>query len=271
MILLAGSAGIPARGADLPARLTLVDGRATIHLGSRPVRAAVGLPLPAGTLVDTDAQCQLLRVEWPDGSALDLGGSTRLMLSPPPLTGLPAGSFYLLQGFAKFSAAAPGHGWATPLLAAAPAAGVAVLSVDAGSGETLMFAESGAWRLTQRSGSIRDALPAGAALRLSAGRNAEHLPRPPADWLPRLPRAFRDTLPLRLAQVAGREATAEALPPLPYAELQPWLTAEPALRREFPHRFAQRLSEGEFRAAVRAHLRQHPEWTALLDPPRKKP
>lgn len=270
LFLLGGCCGGPAWAADALPRVTLVDGAATLTLGARPVRAAVGVALPAGTLVDTAEACQLLRIEWPDGSALDLGGATRLMLAPPPLPALPAGAFYLLQGFAKFSAAAPGHGWAAPLLAAAPAPGVAVVSVDATSGDTLMFAESGAWRLTERHGNAHLALAAGNALHLAPGQAAEPLMRAPADWLPRLPRAFRDTLPLRLAGLAEREVPPEALPPPRYADLQPWLTAEAALRHDFPRRFAQRLVDGEFRATVKAHLRQHPEWSTLLEPPKPK-
>jgi len=58
-----------------------------------------------------------------------------------------------------------------------------------------------------------------------------------------------------------------ALPKPTYAELEPWLTAEPALRRRFPKRFGARAAEPEFRKALIAHLSSHREWQPVLFPP----
>ena len=53
--------------------------------------------------------------------------------------------------------------------------------------------------------------------------------------------------------------------PLPaYAELREWLTAEPALRKDFPQRFAARAREAPFREAMLARIGEHHEWERLL-------
>ncbi|MBI3369136.1 MAG: hypothetical protein HY021_12045, partial [Burkholderiales bacterium] len=44
-----------AQAADAGARLTIVDGAATLHPAGRPVAAAEGLALAAGVLIDTEA------------------------------------------------------------------------------------------------------------------------------------------------------------------------------------------------------------------------
>lgn len=263
----------PALAAEPGARLTLLDGPSTLHLAARAVRAAEGLALPAGTLIATDATCALLRLEWANGNVLDLGPATQVMLAPR-LSTAPAGAealappaFYLLRGWAKFSSAEPRQGWVSPALDAVPVRGVAVLQVEAG--QTMLFAETGLQLLTERATATRRTLPAGEFLRLAAGRPPELLPRAPAELLARMPTAFRETLPPRWAAFKGRnEVPAEPLPALSYADLAPWLaSAEPALRQGFAHRFAARLTERDFRAAVTAHLPQHPEWGPLLAQP----
>jgi hypothetical protein len=92
-------------------------------------------------------------------------------------------------------------------------------------------------------------------------------PRPPAGWLARIPRAFRDTLPSRLAQYQGAPPAAKAGPTPAYAAVVPWLVAEPLLRRELPRRWAGWLAEPAFKQAVLARLPQHPEWEPLVRPP----
>lgn len=263
----------PGLAAEADARLTLLDGPATLHLAARAVRAAEGLALPERTLIATDAACALLRVEWANGNVLDLGPATQLMLAPRLSTALAGAgtlgppAFYLLRGWAKFSSAEPRGGWVTPALDAAPVRGVAVLHVEAD--QTSLFAETGVQLLRERAGDLRRTLRAGQFLRLTAGHPAELLPRPPAELLARMPKAFRDTLPPRWAAFKGRsEVPAEPLPALSYADLAPWLaSAEPALRQGFTQRFAARLTERDFRAAVTAHWPQHPEWGPLLTPP----
>lgn len=267
------SAGLAGAAEGQP-RLTLLEGPAVLHLADRAVTAREGLRLAPGTLVDTTAQTTLLRVEWPDGTLLDLGPASRAMLQPPAGVGGGA-AFYLLQGWAKFSRGSTPHGWSSPQLQGSPAKGVLVLAVA--PGQTRAFAETGAQPLLERPAGRARPLAAGELLSLTAGAQAELSRRVPSDWLTQLPRAFRDTLPSRLAAVTavmatrGGEPAAEAAPAWRYEQLQHWLSAEPALRHDFPKRFAPRLAEPEFKAAVAAHLRQHPEWAPAIEPPKRPP
>lgn len=256
-----------AAAAPPSARITLLEGSATLHIAAVAYSAAAGVRLPAGTLVDTDVHATLLRIEWEGGQALDLGPDTHLMLAPPWRGPGTAPAFYLLRGWAKFSSPAARQGGLAPGVELLPVQGVVVAGVDAG--QTLLFAEAGELALAERPGGRRRQLRAGELYQAATGRPGEQAGRPSAELLARLPRAFRDTLPLRLAAFNGRDVTPLPLPALRYAELQPWLVAEPALRQGFPARFASRLAEREFRSALAGQLRLHPEWAPLLAPPRR--
>ena len=229
----------------------------------------VGARLPAGTLVDTDASSTLLRLEWPDGSLLDLGPATRVMLRPA-ITSAGASRaplFYLLQGWAKQSQPVLGGGQLSPAFDVPAFKGVLVSQVDGAT--AVLFSESGGAAVTgRRGGGAMLTLQAGEAAVLGSDGTVQQLARPPAGWLARIPRAFRDTLPPRLANIKGPAPTLRTRGPLSYALLQPWLQAEGAVRRDFPVRFAELLSDRSFRDAVTARLDQHPEWAAALRPPK---
>ena len=269
LLLLGGFAAAPARAAGDGALITLLDGRATLIIGARSAAAAQGVRLADSTIIDTDAAAKLLRVEWADGRALDLGPATRVMLAPA-LHGHAPAAFYLLTGWAKVTspAAATAPGWLAPPLEAAPARGVVVVQVA--PAETLLFAETGGLVLIERPGGARRVVESGQFYSAAAGRAGQVSARPNAALLQRMPAAFRDTLPLRREAFKGREVEAVPLPPSSYANLAPWLDAEPALRHDLPRRFAQRLAERDFRTGVSANLRQHPEWAPLLEPPKPK-
>jgi hypothetical protein len=83
-----------------------------------------------------------------------------------------------------------------------------------------------------------------------------------------VPKAFRDTIPPRAAQLKGRSPEPQSVPWPGYAGLKPWLSAEPAIRREFPRRFAQPAREPAFREALVKNLAAHPEWEPVLFPPK---
>lgn len=253
---------LPAFGQPL---LTLLDGEATVIENARRLDAVAGLRLAPGSIVDTGAGSALVRIEWPDGVVADLGAATRVMVQPPgfaPRAG-PAPRLYLLQGWLKLASAgrdATG-GVVTPSLELVPFSGVAVVDVD--RRERRVFAESGALELLERPGGRRVALAAGALYAGAEGVRA----RPPADWLARVPRAFRDAIPRRAANFAQREVTASVLPPPTYAVVADWFAAEPAVRRTFPRRFVSWASDPAFRRELQAHLSAHREWDPVLNPP----
>ena len=246
--------------------LTIVDGEATLVDGTRRSAAAPGVRVNAGTLVETSDKATLVRLEWNDRSMVDLGPATKAMVQPPGLSARngKAPALYLLQGWAKHSAdREPTGGVLTPTVDVPPFAGVAV--VEARKAQTSVFAETGALEVLERGPNKRLALAAGAWY----GGRVD--PRPPADWLARVPRSFRDTLPHRAAAFQDRSVTAAPLAPPTYGMLADWLGAETVIRRDFPRRFEALAQDPAFRRELQARLNAHPEWGRILNPPERKP
>lgn len=263
-----------AQAADGPL-VTIVDGDALLVDGSRQWQAAEGLKLNSGTLVHTGANARLLRVEWPDGTAADFGPDTQAMVAPPALGGRArAGAVYLLRGWLKISSlgAGPSPGATAPALELLPHKGAVVLMVA--GGETWAFAESGSAPLQEREAkaAASPALKAGEVyLRQGVAKGAV-APRPTPAQMQRVPRGFRESLPLRSAALKDRNPAPRAAPAPSYGELRDWLvTPEPALRRPFTRRFAERARDGEFRSGLVSDLARHPEWEPLLFPERFTP
>ena len=232
--------------------------------GARRFTATEGQLLGEQALIETGPSAVLLRVEWPDGSAADFGPATRAMVSPgavPAGTG-PAGSaaagsarpaaFYLLQ---------------SPALRVSTAQG-AVLVFESPT-EGFLFVESGS--ATATAGTRGNT--AATAVSLASGTVYR---RADAGWLlqgratpaqlQRVLPGLRTSLPLRAARFAGKAVAAPPLPPPAYAELQPWLGAERAVRAGFPRRFAALAQDPAFRKGLQTHLAAHPEWAAVLSP-----
>ncbi len=270
--LLAGAV-LPLQAADAPALITLVEGAAPLLVeGARSLTAAPGLKLNAATIIDTTPATALLRVEFADGSLLDLGPETRAMLLPPGLAGSGprAPAFYLLQGWAKHTVSG-GAKAGGQLAFAAEVLQPSGVTVSRVSGDALqLFVESGGLQLQERR------LKPASTLNLKGGEFYERdgadkgriSPRPVPDFLKSVPRAFRDTIPPRAAQLKGRPPEPQAAPAPGYAGLKAWLTAEPVIRREFPRRFAQPAREPAFREALVKNLAAHPEWEPVLFPPK---
>lgn len=255
----------PARAAEPTGVLTLLEGEATLLVGARALVAAPGLRLPPGSIVETGPGTGLLRVEWADGSRVDLGPATRVMLRPAARS-----LVYVLRGIVKQTQDAPAAGQLSPAFELKPFKGVVVTEVAPDG--AVLFAESGTESATGRRGGVALSLKAGQAAVVQGDAPAVVQARPPSGWLARIPRAFRDTLPSRLAAFEGQPppaARARAQPA--YAEVQAWLTAEPALRRELPRRWADWLADPAFRASVTARLDQHPEWEPLVRPAPRSP
>ena len=267
-----------------PARITIVDGGAVVTDGTRRFTATEGQWLGERALIETGPTAVLLRVEWADGSAADLGPATRLMVAPGPVAPTPHApgsprppAFYLLQGWAKHSAPAapaapPAPGHQTPSLRVEALQG-AVLAFEAAS-ESFVFVESGAATATATArglaGTSPVALAAGAVYRRSDAAWLAQGRATPAQ-LQRVPPGLRTTLPLRWADFAGKTVAAAPLPLPAYADLQAWLTAERALRADFPRRFGALAADPAFRKALVEHLAAHPEWSAVLNPEQHRP
>jgi hypothetical protein len=258
--------------AQAAARVTIVDGEATLVEGERGVLAAEGLELAAETLVRTGPRSTLVRLEWPDGTAADLGPDTHAMVEPGGFAarGGRAPALYLLRGWVKLSAGAKAStpGLLTPRVDVQPFKGALV--VMAVGGEHWLFAESGDAAFAER-----DAKPAsnlslrnGEVYVRDGAAKGSVAPRPTPAQMQRVPRGFRDTLPLRLAALQGRKVEARPATAPTYADLREWLVAEKPLRRNFTRRFATQARNPAFRAGLVENLIQHPEWEPVLFPER---
>lgn len=275
-VLLVLVATWPAHAVDAggPARITILDGEATLVDGAQRLVGMEGQALSAQTIIETGANTRLLRIEWPDGQAVDLGANTRAMLSPPKLDGRSSqqSAVYLLQGWAKQNAPAnaASKGLASPNFNIPTVTGAVTSYVDAD--ETWVFAESGSVLVIERGRgrdkpATFDLRPGSAYARLGNSPGTVTI-RPSSADMKRVPIAFRDPLPLRYERVKNRETKAKVLAEPTYAELQPWLSAETAVRAGFVTRFDELLRNKDFRREVAAHMRDHREWHRVLYPPK---
>lgn len=262
-------------GATLAAPIgivTIADGEAGVVREAQRFAAVEGLRLRDDDIVRTGAGTRLLRIELGDGTALDLGPATELMLAPRAAgrLGERAALLYLARGWLKVSTGANGAtGIASPLADLRRIDGTAVMRASPDA--LLVFVEAGQARVAEAGSDAAVAVADGDAFVRRAGETAAAARRPPADLLNGLPRAFTDSLPRRAVRFAGAPAVPGPGQPVPFAEVAAWIDGEPALRSHAVQRFAMRAGEREFRAALVAGLRNHPEWDRTLHPEKYRP
>lgn len=255
-------------------RFTLLEGDALVIDGARAFAAAPGLVLKPLAIVETRADSRLVRIEFADGSMVDLGPQTRIMLAPrgfaPREKMSPA--LYLLAGWVKQTSAtgAPAAGLVTPALDLLPFSGIVV--VHASAPLNRVFVEAGRARLVERRrGGERPAVASDEMYAAEAGAAGSVSPRPSADFIATMPRMFRESVPSQAARFQDDAVEAAALPAPEYAALRDWLVAEALIRRDFPRRFAVLARQKAFRSGLEANLAQHVEWTPVLYPPPPPP
>lgn len=252
--------------------VTIAEGEAAVVREAQRFAAVEGLRLHDDDIVRTGAGAPLLRIELGDGTALDLGPATELMLQPRAAgrLGERAALLYLARGWLKVSTGANGAaGLASPLADLRRIEGTAVMRV---SGQAaLVFVEAGQARVAEAGREAAFALAGGDAFVRRTGEAATTARRPPADLLNGLPRAFADSLPRRAARFVAAPAAPGSAQPVAFAEVAAWIDGEPALRSLAVQRFASRAGEREFRAALVAGLRSHPEWDRTLFPEKYRP
>jgi len=250
------------------ATITALDGDAAVLRDDAKLAAAEGVALQAGDILVTGAQARLVRIEYPSGLAVAFGPDT-LALIDPHLGDEPV---YLLAGWAKLNAPKSAAGaLAAPGLRLSTAAGGAMVDWQR-AGAPAAFAESGALELKSRpAGALALALAAGQMVALGApGAKPEVSSRPTPAFVQAMPRAFMDSLPSRLAAFQGKDVAPKPLGPLAWADAQPWIDAEPALRKLFVKRWHALAKVPEFRRGLVAGLKDHPEWEPVLYPPAPK-
>ncbi|MEP7295409.1 MAG: hypothetical protein ABI702_04415 [Burkholderiales bacterium] len=264
----------PVHAAPAPIGLfTIVDGDVVVVREAHSFAAAEGVSLLDQDIVRSREGTRLARIELDDGTLLDLGPSTELLLQPHAvLAGAEGGSaVYLLRGWLKVTTAAANGptavGLTTPRIGVARLAGSMVMAVQPQS--SLAFVETGHADALERGGAkpgTAQALNDGDAFVLRAAAPAMLARRPPADLLEGMPRAFADTLPRRAARWSARRVEPTTFDTPSHADLSGWLHAEPAVRMSLVKRFAPLAREARFRASLVAELRSLPEWGRVLFP-----
>jgi hypothetical protein len=265
---------LAASAADAVATLTLLEGTATLVRGVTRYALAEGVQLQAGDILEVGDKA-LAEIEFADGAALTLGPKTRLLARTLPRAKAAQGDFYVPQGVMKVARVAPAARlrYVSPLFAIQPEHGSAVLLV--GGADESVFVEGGALRLAAARARGASAAP----LQLSAGQffSGASLQRGSVGsrlspgFIAALPKLFLDPLPSRLARFKDRAPQPRALDTVSYAEVETWLKAPLEFRRPMLARFRSRIDDEQFRAALVANLRYHPEWDPVLFPEKYEP
>lgn len=272
LLLLAWAAAAHAQAPFATA--TIVDGSPTLLRASSKSTLVEGSRLAAADIVET-GNARHLRIEFADGLMLDLGPATSVQLAPR-LAGSEAARrgarVYLRQGTAKVSVPVPAPPATGPLLASerldlGTSRRSVVVLVD--GSEAAAFAESGEATLAERR-----AGKALAPVRLKEGEfhaGGAVAASPAPGFIARLPRPFLDSLPARAALFKAQEPASAPAGALVYADVQPWIDAEPALRAGFVTRWRALARQPEFRKGLEQGLAAHPEWDRVLYPEKYLP
>lgn len=253
--------------------VTILEGKATVIHGLSQFDAAEGVRLFPGDLVRTEAN-SLLRVEYADECSLEAGPQTQLQLFHPAekKRGIrPA--LYLMQGWLKLGCKAGTD--AAFAMKDLDVVGISrVVVIRAGGNSRAIFAEQGTARVSRRraeterraseTGSIT--LNAGDFLVIEPDEAPDVQPRPTAAFMEALPRAYRDTLPSRYSTLITRAVEPQNPRSFAYADVEPWLNAEAAIRRQFVGLWLRKVNDPAFRGPLDRDLAQHPEWDRILHP-----
>jgi hypothetical protein len=276
LIALLSSCLVAQAAAPRVGLVTMLDGEAAVLRDGARLALAEGAALLSGDLLSTGPQTRLLRIEFADKANVSLGPDSRAMLAPGVGQGSgqgdPHAALYLLAGWAKLGTpAGVASGILSPAADIAAAGGSAVIATQATGVQ--VFAETGPLQLRLRGpDATTQTLKAGEMLTLAAGAARPALANGPTPaFVQAIPRAFMDSLPSRAAAFQGKDVAPKRLGAMSYADAQPWLDAEPALRRVFVRRWRGLAADPEFRRGLVAGLKSHPEWEPVLYPPPPRP
>jgi hypothetical protein len=189
--------------------------------------------------------------------------------------GAPVSDFYLLQGWTKLELG-PKAGplrVTTPLFGFGSADAVVVLQVE--SAEASLFVERGALRLAEGFVKATPASPIAVGPGQFYVRRADQKgilqSRPAPGFVAGMPGYYRDNLPERRPGFKDRDVPPRRLAELEYGDVEAWLKGPPELRRPLMQRLRPRAQDPEFRKALIANMRSHPEWDRILFPEKYEP
>ena len=267
---LAAAAFAPtlAVAADWISVATIREGNVTMLRGASRLQVEEGVRLQADDVVETSPKA-FLQMEYSDGTVIDLGGATRVLVNLPTAQKGVRPSLYVLTGWVKLSA---------------PASGTAVLAVSSprfdlvgvrgtvvamvGAAESSIFAEAGEGAVIDRRRGAEAPAPLkpGEFVWMKGDSNLARLARLPESFVSSTPVPFRDTLPRRWSTFADRNVAARSAGTFSYNEVEPWLSTDRTLGRRFSRLWAARVSDPAFRGGLVANLEKHPEWFFVLYP-----
>ena len=269
-----------AAGAEAPAVITLMEGPAAVLRTAGRFALAEGVRVQAGDIVEVPDK-GLVQIELAGGARISLGPQSRFHVAALAGTAGRGGKetavsdFYLLQGWTKL-ALGPKSGplrVTTPLFGFGSADAVVVLQVE--SAEAGLFVERGALRLAEGFVKATPASPVAVGPGQFYVRRADQRgilqPRPTPGFVASMPGYYRDNLPERRATFKDRDVPPRRLADLEYQDVEPWLKGPPELRRPLIQRLRPRAQDPEFRRALIANMRFHPEWDRILFPEKYEP
>src|SRR5882724_11399837 len=256
--------------------LTLVEGNVELIRGATLYAVSQGVRLGDGDILSIDPKGQA-QIEFQDGAILNLSQGARAMLTNLGSGARGQSEIAVLSGWAKFTQKKSGKGaqyrYLTPR--AEITAGEATAVLNAGDGSTDIYVESGAVRFSEigRKGVQRIARDAkGGEFIVRRGEQPATVgSRPSAEFIKNMPRQFRDDLPVLLDRLKNRRSEPKREHEVAYAEVEAWLKAGPAIKRNFVKRFEVRSKDSEFRRKLIENLREHPEWDKVLFPEKYAP
>ncbi len=263
-----------AAAADAGAMATIVEGRGSAIRGLARFDVVEGLRLAADDLIHTDDR-SFVRIEFDDGAAVDLGPSTLAQVNHPAGRKSACAALYVLSGWIKVVNAKPDgpkkYAVCAPAVQVADITGSVVLQTDGSA--AAVYVEDGKAQVTDRRG--QGAKPVllkhGNYLALTPDHPAAEFEHPVHAFVDAVPHLFRDALPSRYAQLRGKPQVLRNRGTFAYADVEPWIDAEPALRRPFVSLWVGKLDDPAFRAGLERDLRRHPEWDPILHPPPPPP
>jgi hypothetical protein len=269
-----------AAGAEVRPVVTLMEGSAALLRSAGRFALAEGVRVQAGDIVEV-ADKGLVQLEFPGGARVSLGPQSRFHVAG--LAGsagrggreVPVSDFYLLHGWSKYALApkSPPLRVTTPLFGFGSADAVLVLQVE--SAEAGLFVERGALRVAEGFVKATPTSPitvgAGQFYVRRADQRGVLQPRPAPGFVAAMPNHYRDNLPERRERFNGRDVAPRRVADLNYPDVEAWLKGPPELRRPLMQRLRARAQDPEFRKALIANMRFHPEWDRILFPEKYEP
>ena len=265
--LVAHLADARARGPDVNGLVSIAEGGSfTIIRGDDLWRGIQGVALVTGDMVETGPDAFLV-VELQGGSLVGIGPSSGVYFLPR----VSEATLVLLKGWLKVdnrSAARP-----TSISVLGTRLGVqsqhAVVLLHADEHSDTLFDEQGSGTLLLRDTAAthtdKETRQNQFFVREDRAGVAQQS-HPSADFLAKMPVAFRDTLPDKASARVKNPLEPQRVRKVTYSDIQAWLTQPRDWRAGFIARFRRRLEDPAFFASLDAHLALHSEWVPILHP-----